>query len=199
MAQGWCGGAQFSRLKTFLFPLSVALGCNYLPTSLQGLNSSLDTHDAEMFADNVGAWAPRRPARQVKQLSIPSASRGGEDGVGPEWEPVEGKGLRQSSTIMSSSTLQKSLILKMIKNNTFSLVFEMLRGLSAPFPCHGLTPSGEVGRADVGCTVLQWGARRCGEAEDPGVSGTVAELDLDLWPLPPGLGAFVGHDSGELL
>lgn len=53
MAQGCCGGAQFSREKTLLFPLSVALGCNYLPASLQGLNSSLDTRDAETFADQV--------------------------------------------------------------------------------------------------------------------------------------------------
>lgn len=38
--------------------------------------------------------------------------------------------------------------------------------------------------------MLQWGARRCREAEDPGLTWTVAERDLDLWPLPPGLGAF---------
>lgn len=31
-----------------------------------------------------------------------------------------------------------------------------------------------------------WGA----EAEDPGVSWTVAQLDLDFCPLPPGLGPF---------
>lgn len=88
---------------------------------------------------------------------------------------------------MSSSTIKISVIIKIIPS-AWSLKF------SETFHIYFLVtfslPSSEAGRADVMTSVLQWKAPRCGEAEDPGVSWIVAELDLDLHPLPPGLGTF---------